>query len=262
MGPMKKIGIDIGSLYMGGVVLGNGQIRDVQYREHQGNIRRHLDEIMQAPAYSDFDTIGITGNFGGTNVTVIDNTLAQIEGARLLLPGCRNVFAIGGETFSLIFFDSDGRYREHSINPPCAAGTGSFIEQQAERLGLSVAELSEKAFSYIAKTQLIATRCAVFAKTDIVHAMQEEYCTEAICAGLCEGIARNVLEAMIKGRELEEQVGFIGGVSKNRAIAAAMEKILGREIHIHHHAHVAERWGPPAVYTWASTSAPPAPSRP
>jgi predicted CoA-substrate-specific enzyme activase len=229
---MKRIGIDIGSLYLGAVVLEDGEIRDLQYREHRGDIQAALANIMAVPAYKDFHTLGVTGNFPERREGVIDNTLALIEGARVLLPDCRNVFAVGGQTFALILFDEQGGYREHSVNAPCAAGTGSFIEQQAERLGLSAAQLAAKAAAFEGKRPVIATRCAVFAKTDIIHAMQEGYSLEAICAGLCDGIARNVLDALIKGREIEDPVGFIGGVSLNRAIAAGMERILGRNVQV------------------------------
>jgi predicted CoA-substrate-specific enzyme activase len=236
---MKRIGIDIGSLYLGAVLLEEGKIRDVQYREHRGDIRTELESITALPAYKHFDTLGITGNFPEPREGVIDNTLALIEGARVLLPECRNVFAIGGETFSLIFFDEQGGYKEHSVNAPCAAGTGSFIEQQAERLGISVVDLAAKAASFSGKHPVIATRCAVFAKTDIIHAMQEGYSLEAVCAGLCQGISRNVLDALIKGRDIEDPVGFIAGVSLNRAIAAGMENILGRNVQVPPHSQVA-----------------------
>jgi predicted CoA-substrate-specific enzyme activase len=236
---MKRIGIDIGSLYLGAVILENGEIRDVQYREHRGDIQAELERITAAPEYRNFDTLGITGNFPERRDAVIDNTLALIEGARVLLPECRNVFAIGGQTFSLIFFDDHGGYKEHSLNAPCAAGTGSFIEQQAERLELSVVDLAAKAAAFSGKRPVIATRCAVFAKTDIIHAMQEGYSLEAVCAGLCEGIAHNVLDALIKGREIEDPVGFIGGVSLNRAIAAGMEKILGGKVQVPAHSQIA-----------------------
>ena len=243
MGSMKRIGIDIGSLYLGAVVLDNGYIRDAQYREHRGDIRTELETVMALPEYRVFDTLGITGDFGESRGGLIDNTLALIEGASLQLPGCRNVFAIGGQTFSLIFFDDQGVYKEHSVNAPCAAGTGSFIEQQAERLGLSVAELAEKASAFTGKRPLIATRCAVFAKTDIIHAMQEGYSLEAVCAGLCEGIARNVLDALVKGREIASPAGLIGGVSRNRAIASEMEQILGTRVVVPEHAHLSGAFG-------------------
>jgi predicted CoA-substrate-specific enzyme activase len=236
---MKRVGIDVGSLYVGGVVLEGDAVRNVEYREHGGRIQEEVERLLGLPAYRGFDALGLTGELPGGEAGLIDNTLALIEGARFLLPGCRNVFAIGGQTFSLLFFEADGAYREHSINPPCAAGTGSFIEQQAERLGLSAAELAEKASAYAGKRPLIATRCAVFAKTDVVHAMQEGYSLEAVCAGLCDGIARTVLDSLVKGRPIAAPAGFVGGVSLNRAVAAGMERLLGVEVRVPEHAQVA-----------------------
>jgi predicted CoA-substrate-specific enzyme activase len=235
---VKKVGIDIGSLYLGSVVVENGAIVDTRYREHKGNIHSELSQILSSPPYQSYDTIGLTGSFPGSS-GIIDSTLSLVEGARFLAPGCRNVFAIGGQTFALIIYDTRGNYREHAINPPCAAGTGSFIEQQAERLNLSVAELSERASAYQGKTPLIATRCAVFAKTDIVHAMQDGYSLDAICAGLCEGIARNVLDVLVKGREIQEPAAVICGVSLNQKIIRSIETVLSKSIIVPQHAHLA-----------------------
>jgi len=73
----------------------------------------------------------------------------------------------------------------------CAAGTGSFLDQQARRLKLKRdRELSRIAFNNKGVIPKIATRCAVFAKTDLVHAQQEGYSLEEICDGLCYGLAK------------------------------------------------------------------------
>ena len=72
---MKRIGIDIGSLYLGAVVLEDGEIRDVQYREHRGEIQVELENITALPVYKHFDTIGITGNFPERREGVIDKPL-------------------------------------------------------------------------------------------------------------------------------------------------------------------------------------------
>ena len=181
----------------------------------------------------------MTGSLPEPAAGVLDPALAVIEGARRLLPGCRNVFSVGGESFALIFYDENGRYREHGVNPPCASGTGSFIEQQARRLGLSVEELDRKAGEHSGRRPRIATRCAVFAKTDIVHAMQEGYSLEAVCAGLCEGLAATLADSLVKGRELAEPVGIVGGVARNAAIVAALGKSLGLTVTAPAHAHLA-----------------------
>lgn len=240
---MKRVGIDIGSLYLSGVVIEDGEVKTVSYTEHKGNIEAEVGHLLGKPGYDSYDRIGISGIVPGRTENAIDSTLATIEGVLYLLPECRNVFAVGGEAFSLIFFDEKGKYKEHTVNTPCAAGTGSFIEQQAERLGLSVADLSRRAMSYKEKNPLIATRCAVFAKTDITHAMQEGFSLDAICAGLCEGIARNIVDVLVKGREIVSPAAVVGGVSLNTRVVDALSEILEVRIIVPKHSHLAAAIG-------------------
>ena len=123
---------------------------------------------------------------------------------------------MGGQSFMLILLDGDGEYVEHAANPPCASGSGSFLEEQAERLGVPVKELARRAAQFSGRAPRIATRCAVFAKTDIIHAMQQGYTLDAVSAGLCEGIARSMLDVLLKGRPLCAPVGLVGGVAAER----------------------------------------------
>lgn len=236
---MRKLGIDAGSLYLGCVLLEENEIASSRYIEHKGDIFQTLHALLSREEFQRYDRVGVTGNIRLPDGRMIDSTLALSEGARVLLPACRNVFSIGGETFSLILFDDRGEYREHSLNSPCAAGTGSFIEQQAERLNLSVGEFTRRAEAYRGKVPLVATRCAVFAKTDIVHVMQEGFSLDAVCAGLCEGIARNVLDVLVKGRQLTAPVGIVGGVSLNRKIVRSIEEMLGYPVMVPPHAELA-----------------------
>ena len=236
---MRRLGLDIGSLYLGAVLLEENGVVGSAYREHKGDIAAALRELLAEPALSGYQAVGVTGSLPEPAPGILDPALAVIEGARCLLPGCRNVFSVGGESFALILYDQAGRYREHSVNPPCASGTGSFIEQQARRLGLSVEELDRKAGEHRGRRPRIATRCAVFAKTDIVHAMQEGYSLEAVCAGLCDGLAGTLADSLVKGRELAEPVGIVGGVARNAAIVAALGKALGLTVTAPAHAHLA-----------------------
>ena len=229
---MKRLGIDIGSLYLSAVVLGKSGIVSRHYEEHRGNVGSALRALLARAEFSSWDTAGITGSGASMDgrLRVIDSTLATIEGARRLLPAARTIIAIGGQSFLLIVLDENGVYREHSTNPPCASGTGSFLEQQAERLGLGAREFSERAAGYSGAVPRIATRCAVFAKTDTIHAIQEGHSLEAVCAGLCEGIARSVLDSLRKGRDLLPPVGLVGGVSLNGKIASSLRAQLGIEV--------------------------------
>ena len=240
---MRKLGIDIGSQYMSIALVefgpGGRRVAACDYREHNGAILETAESFLSDPRFEEYETAGLTGTAGIDADVLIDPILATAEGIKFLLPESKNVFSVGGENFSLILFDESGEYREHTQNPPCASGTGSFIEQQAGRLGVDVADLARMAELYRGKTPSIATRCAVFAKTDIIHAMQEGHSREAVAAGLCEGIARSISETLVKGRELSAPAGLVGGVSRNEKIRASLEAVLGIPVVVPEHAESA-----------------------
>ncbi len=149
------------------------------------------------------------------------------------------ILQIGGEKFSLSLFDELGNYIGAKHNTSCAAGTGSFLDQQAGRLDLSSSEqISEHALSNTKDRPDIATRCAVFAKTDLIHAQQEGYDIAQICDGLCFGLAKNIANTLFKQKNQFKQNGlnsndfdskilFCGGVSKNICVKNHLESILG-----------------------------------
>ena len=227
---MKRLGIDIGSLSLHAVLMEDGRVQDRVSFEHAGEIDSAVRAVLGREGWNGFDTHGVTSSMAAAEAGIIDATLATIEGARHLLPGCRNVLAMGGQSFSLILLDENGRYVEHAGNPPCASGTGSFLEQQAGRLGVGVRELAVRASRFAGRAPRIASRCAVFAKTDITHALQEGHSLDAVAAGLCEGIARSMLDVLLKGRKLAAPVGLLGGVARNAKIASAIESVLGAKV--------------------------------
>ncbi|MFH1090252.1 MAG: acyl-CoA dehydratase activase, partial [Pseudomonadota bacterium] len=135
------------------------------------------------------------------------------------------------EKFGVVLFDEAGNYRKYKSNTSCAAGTGSFLDQQAERLDLdSIEDLGAAALSNKGAVPQIASRCAVFAKTDLVHAQQEGYCLEEICDGLCHGAARNIVDTLFTGERPNQPIIFVGGVSRNKAVVRHLQRILGRRI--------------------------------
>ncbi len=141
---MKRLGIDTGSLFTGCVLLEDSAVSAFEYRPHRGDVARSVRTLLENDTFRDYDLVGVSTAFEQPSSGAIDPLLSVIEGARHLIPGCRNVMSIGGQTFALVFYDENGEYREHSTNPPCASGTGSFLEQQAERLGVSVEELAAR----------------------------------------------------------------------------------------------------------------------
>ena len=88
---MNRLGIDIGTLFLNAVMMRYGAVLDRVSFEHAGEIDSAVRSVLQRPGFSKYDTAGATGSLAGASGGLIDNTLATIEGARHLLPGCRNV---------------------------------------------------------------------------------------------------------------------------------------------------------------------------
>ncbi|OHD18254.1 MAG: hypothetical protein A2Z98_09130 [Spirochaetes bacterium GWB1_27_13] len=228
-----RLGFDFGSKNIGAVVIDGNKIVKTYYISHNGDIAKNFRQISQE-IYSNYpiETFGITGSIDFANLKTIDSILANVEANKFLNTNCRNIFYVGCETFSLIILDESYNYIEHAINPLCASGTGSFLDQQAERIGLTTEKLAEIAYNFNGKTPSIATRCAVFAKSDIIHSQADGYSKEAIATGLCEGMALSIVSNLVKGRELIGDASFIGGVSKNKKIVKEVSKILDKDIKI------------------------------
>ncbi len=162
---------------------------------------------------------------------VCDNRVAEITACLHRHRGVAAILVVGAERFGLIRFDGQGNYHSFKSNTGCAAGTGSFLDQQARRLGLQgIAELSQIAADNTGAIPKIASRCAVFAKTDLVHAQQEGYRLAEICDGLCHGLAKNIVDTLFTEPLPDGPVVFIGGVGYNRAVARHIETLIHRNV--------------------------------
>ncbi len=115
------------------------------------------------------------------------------------------------------------------MNTVCAAGTGSFLDHQAARLGIPIEEFGALALKSRYPSH-IAGRCSVFAESDLVHKQQMGQGVEDIISGLCDALVRNYLNNLGKGKEILAPVVFQGGVAANEGIKAALEKALDLEV--------------------------------
>ncbi len=228
------LGVDIGSVSISIVEISpDKEVVKTAYEFHHGNIRENLKSILKK---FDFTRIrGIAATSSTPSIIKInrqyDNRISIIEAARHFHEKIGAILIVGGERFGLISFDEEGNYRNFKSNSLCAAGTGSFLDQQAKRLNLSgIEELSDLAFNNKGVIPKIATRCAVFAKTDLVHAQQEGYSLEEICDGLCQGLAKNIVDTLMKSGQPNPPILFTGGVSRNRAVARHIQSITGMNI--------------------------------
>ena len=238
----RLLGIDAGSVTVSVVEISlNGKLLNEVYRPHLGKPAFCLHEIL-----SGIDMQGIVGVARTSTAPDLikgarsyDSRVAMIAGSRSRFPSARSILNVGGEKFSLIRFDTDGNYKSLRSNTSCAAGTGGFLDQQAKRLSLKdSAELSQKALSNQGETPKIASRCSVFAKTDIIHRQQEGYSLEEICDGLCRGLANNIADTLnLTDADLFPMV-FTGGVARNQAVVKHLEDLSKGTLDIHKDAHL------------------------
>ena len=153
---------------------------------------------------------------------------AIAKGLRTFYPQVRTVFEMGGEASKYLRLDPNvtGKHLgivDYQTSGECAAGTGSFIDQQATRLLYSIEQVGPAACGASCAAR-IAGRCSVFAKTDMIHAQQKGYSTEQILRGLCDAVARNYKSSLVKGRAVVPPVAFIGGVAMNEGVRNALRE--------------------------------------
>jgi predicted CoA-substrate-specific enzyme activase len=241
---MKFIGLDAGSVSVKLVVLDENRNKlRAHYERHRGrplaSALRLLEEIVELeggggkadPLSTDQLSLSITGSAGRLiasvlNIEPINEIVAQAYSTRVLYPHVKTIIEMGGEDSKLIFLDDKGRsVRDFSMNSVCAAGTGSFLDQQAERLRLTIEEFSDLALRS-ERPPRIAGRCSVFAKSDMIHLQQIATPLEDIVAGLCFAVARNFKGSISKGRNIVSPVSFQGGVAANKGMVRGFREVL------------------------------------
>ena len=226
-------GIDIGSVALSLVLVDEeGTVVHSSYQFHKGMIRETLQSML-----NDIDIRrigGIAMTLSGPELLYhtprYDTQICMIAAVKHYHREVGSILYVGGENFGLITFNEDGDYERFRSNTSCAAGTGSFLDQQAQRLNLkSINILSTIAFCNKDNTPRIATRCSVFAKTDLTHAQQEGFSIGQISDGLCEGLAKNVIDTLMPDHHVHVPLILAGGVSMNQAVVKHFRTLLKTE---------------------------------
>lgn len=183
----------------------------------------------------------LTGDFIGADV-VINEITAQATAAAAVDPAVDTVFEIGGQDSKYIRLEQ-GVVVDFEMNHACAAGTGSFLEEQAERLGVDIrGQFADLALSSRSPVRL-GQRCTVFIESDLISHQQQGAAVEDLAAGLCYSIASNYLQRVVGQRSVGERVFFQGGTAFNRAVVAAFDRVLGRPVIVPPHHEVTGAWG-------------------
>jgi predicted CoA-substrate-specific enzyme activase len=234
------LGIDVGSITTKIAVINEqNEIIASSYVKTEGDPVRTIQAGLKkvspvANATSKILAVGTTGSgryLAGTLVgadTVKNEITAHAVAATVFLPDVQTVFEIGGQDSKIIII-RDGIATDFAMNTVCAAGTGSFLEHQALRLGIPIEDFGEYALRASSPVR-IAGRCTVFAETDMVHKQQTGHNKENIIAGLCQALVRNYLNNVAKGKELLPPFVFQGGVAANLGIKSAFERELEQEV--------------------------------
>jgi predicted CoA-substrate-specific enzyme activase len=163
--------------------------------------------------------------FGNAQMTEIT---CHAKGASFLCPGTRTVIDMGGQDSKAISVGADGEVLDFVMNDKCAAGTGRFLANSAEVMGISLDEvgpLSLKA-QHPAK---IATVCTVFVESDILSYLAQGKTGEDILGGVHLAIAKRTL-SLARRLNIEPEIAMTGGVARNVGMVRALEEVLGRKM--------------------------------
>ncbi len=230
------LGIDVGSITTKLVVLSeSGQVLAKSYIRNIGRpieaIQQGMEEILsQLGEAISIDGVATTGSARHLAAYLVGADLIKNEitahaiSVIDFLPEAKTIIEIGGQDSKVIVL-RNGVVVDFAMNTVCAAGTGSFLDQQAARLGISIEAFGDLALQANHPVR-IAGRCTVFAETDMIHKQQIGHSVEDIVAGLCDSLVKNYLNNVCRGKEILSPIVFQGGVAANRGIQRALEREL------------------------------------
>lgn len=211
-----KLGIDIGSTTIKAVVIDEtGALIYSTYQRHGSRIVEKLADIMdELPLLLKGKTVkvAITGSAGmslaeSCGIPFVQEVYALSGAVRELEPETDVVIELGGEDAKILFLTGGV---EERMNGTCAGGTGAFIDQMATLLNVSVEELDRLAQNH-KKIYPIASRCGVFAKTDIQPLINQGAAKEDIAASIYQAVAEQTITGLAQGRRILGRVLFLGG---------------------------------------------------
>ena len=235
------VGIDAGSSSVKVVALRDaGSGLAVAFRAcepHKGSITACVRELLaRLAAASELEGcacagIAVTGACAGAiqdvapNVRVLEDVPAMTLGASVVAPAARSIVQVGAQNAFFVCGFADGQAPQFAMNEGCAAGTGSFFEDQMGRLGLSIEDYSDMV-SRANSVPRLSGRCAVFAKTDIIHRQQEGVPIEDILLGLCYAMVKSYKATIVRKMPVEAPVLLAGGVVFNQGVVRAVREVF------------------------------------
>src|SRR5574344_632056 len=241
MGTTAYLGIDVGSVTTKVALIDEqGKYIESYMLKTAGipvvAVQTGLRELHAKLNGAEYEVLGVGTTGSGRNLAgalvgadIIKNEItAHAVAASINVPGVQTILEIGGQDSKIIIL-RDGIVTDFAMNTVCAAGTGSFLDQQANRLNVPIEIFGETALKSQNPAR-IAGRCGVFAESDLIHKQQLGYPVEDLLYGLCQALVRNYLSNLALGKEILPTVTFQGGVATNSGMVKAFEEALGTKI--------------------------------
>ena len=246
----KKVylGIDVGSVSINVVFIDDeNQVLYSSYTRTEGqpivSLKRALLKMMNAFT-EEITVVGVGTTGSGRQIAgllvgadIVKNEItAHAVATTSFYPEVATIFEIGGQDSKIIIV-RDQMVVDFAMNTICAAGTGSFLDHQAERLKVPIEEFGTLALTANNSVR-IAGRCTVFAESDMIAKQQFGFSKPEIIRGLCEALVRNYINNLGRGHQLLPPYCFQGGVAANKGIKEAFEREIGHEVIVPKHFNV------------------------
>ena len=209
------LGIDIGSTTAKIVLTRDGETVYQKYERHFSRVREKTEELLEemrgivgdAPLKAAISGSAGLGLAEAAGLPFIQEVYATGEVVKKLEPDTSAVIELGGEDAKIIFFRGG---TDERMNGSCAGGTGAFIDQMATLLNVSADELDELSL-HSTRTYPIASRCGVFAKTDIQPLLNQGAKKEDVAKSIYQAVVNQTIAGLAQGRKIEGKVLFLGG---------------------------------------------------
>jgi predicted CoA-substrate-specific enzyme activase len=248
------LGIDIGSTTTKyALVTKDREIIDKNYVHTQGKpieVTQKLLKRISDGLGERLEILGVATTGSGRNVVgdflnadlIIDEITAHARGAVEIDRAVDTIFEIGGQDSKYISI-TNANPLDFDMNKVCAAGTGSFLHELANKHGINIVGEFQKIALSSDRPVKLAERCTVFMESDLVSYHQKGVPREDLIGGLCYAIVHNYLNRVVGKRKIGERVMFLGGPSLNKGVVAAFEDVLGRGLIVPKHREVLGAFG-------------------
>lgn len=214
---MQKVGIDLGSTTIKIIILDdNNQIIYQDYQRHYSHIKENLTNklktLKEQKILDDDAILAISGSAGmgiseNTDVTFVQEVYATRIAAKHLIPNVDCIIELGGEDAKILFLTNGLEVR---MNGTCAGGTGAFIDQMATLLNKDITEMDNLAKEH-QQIYSIASRCGVFAKSDIQPLLNQGASKSDIAASIFYAVVNQTIGGLAQGWEIKGNVVYLGG---------------------------------------------------